>query len=311
MPPKIGVMPKHLTFLLDGEDELDHESAQFAAHGLPHELYLLGQSFALGAALAGKQALGQDELICIEPIHLHATRDHLVLLQLDAFNIAADDLKQLMNEASAVFMDEGLGPLTQVTPFQWLGKTEFFKTLHTHSAAQAQGRNIDWWLPKDTKELGLAKRWRRIQNEVQMRWHIHPINQAREEQGLPTVNSIWLSGIGNQADLQFASELNGAQQIISDKPWMPKLAENLNIPLIDTWPSQTELLANTNFIWHSQAKDIWSSISRLLMEDDLEVELIDFKKSLRKRRFRSADFRTHPLAFWRKAQPPSWEELIA
>ena len=168
MPPKIEGMPKHLTLLLHGENKLDDESIALVGNGLAHEQYLLGESFPLAGALAGPES---DNLqrICIEPVHLHATRDHLVLLQLDPFQIAQEDLSQMMNEASAMFSEEGLGPLTQVAPFQWLGKTEGFKTLHTHSAAQAQGRNIDWWLPKDTRVVGLAERWRQIQNEVQMR----------------------------------------------------------------------------------------------------------------------------------------------
>jgi hypothetical protein len=37
---------------------------------------------------------------------------------------------------------------------------------------------------------------RRLQNEVQMLLHEHPINQQREQKGLLAVNSFWLSGTG-------------------------------------------------------------------------------------------------------------------
>ena len=86
MPPKIEGMPKHLTLLLHGENKLDDESIALVGNGLAHEQYLLGESFPLAGALAGPES---DNLqrICIEPVHLHATRDHLVLLQLDPFQI--------------------------------------------------------------------------------------------------------------------------------------------------------------------------------------------------------------------------------
>lgn len=310
MPPKIGVMVKHLTLLLHGEDRLEEETTNLAGNGLAHEQYLVGQSFPLGAALAEPTSTPDQVLICVEPVHLHATRDHLVLLQLEPFQIPHHEIEQLMNEASAIFIEEGLGPLSQATEFQWIGITEVFKTLHSHSAAQAQGRNIDWWLPKDTQQIGLAKRWRKIQNEVQMCWHIHPINQTREQQGLPTINSIWISGIGNQADIQLAPELRTSQTIVSDIGWLAKIAQKLNVPFIPKLDLDWKLLPEKVFICHSQAKNIWPTICQLLIEHELEVEVIDFPKSIRKRLFRSADFRTHPLAFWRKPHPPQWDELI-
>lgn len=311
MPPKIVVMPKHLTLLLHGDDQINDESSAQAGNGLPHELFLLGRSFPLAAALADQQFNSGDMLICIEPIHLHATRDHLVLLGLDPFKVLQADLEVLMNEASAIFIEEGLGPLIQVAPFQWLGKTDVFNSLHTHSTAQAQGRNIDWWLPQDNGELGLAKRWRKIQNEVQMRWHIHPLNQAREEQGLPRINSIWISGIGRKMDLQLAPELISAQMIISDQAWMARLAHEQGITSAHDSLVSWESLPENTLICHSNAKLIWPVLCQMLIEHDLVLEVIDFPKSVRKRRFKSSDFHSHLLLFWRKLNPPQWEDLIA
>ncbi len=36
--------------------------------------------------------------------------------------------------------------------------------------------------------------WRKIQNEVQMHWHTHPVNATREAHGHKPVNSLWLWG---------------------------------------------------------------------------------------------------------------------
>jgi len=54
------------------------------------------------------------------------------------------------------------------------------------------GRNVDAWLPRQPE----AKRLRRLQNEVQMLLHRHPVNAAREAAGALAVNSFWLSGCG-------------------------------------------------------------------------------------------------------------------
>ena len=311
MPPKIGGMSKHLTLLLHSDDQLEDDPTHMLGNGLAHEQYLIGKSFPLAAAMLGEHSEENETLFCIEPVHLHATRDHLVLLQLNAFHVSDKEIGQLMQEASLLFSEEGLGSLTQVAPYQWFGKSELFKTLHTHSPAQAQGRNIDWWLPRDTTELGLAKRWRRVQNEVQMRWHIHPINQARDEQGLPTINSIWLSGISRNADVRLALELETAQTIVSDTTWMAPLAKRLGIPLSCEPQLNWETLTQKTFVCHTQAKELWSSISQMLIEHDLELTVIDFPRTERKRHFAAKDFRTRSLAFWRKVKIPSWEELLA
>jgi 2,3-bisphosphoglycerate-independent phosphoglycerate mutase len=144
-----------------------------------------------------------------------------------------------------------------------------------------------------------------------MRWHIHPINQARSEQGLPTINSIWLSGISHQHDVHLAHELKIAQKIISDQAWMPRVAQNHSLVCMSDPISRWEDLAENTLIYHRQAKQMWPAICQMLQDHDLVLEVIDFPKSVRKRRFTSDNFRAHPLAFWRKSKVPTWEELNA
>jgi hypothetical protein len=52
------------------------------------------------------------------------------------------------------------------------------------------GRRVDSDLPKGDSTL---TRWL---NEVQMFLHCHPINQSRQGEGKPAVNSMWLWGGG-------------------------------------------------------------------------------------------------------------------
>ncbi|MGQ0442028.1 MAG: hypothetical protein ACT4OH_01080 [Methylophilaceae bacterium] len=41
-----------------------------------------------------------------------------------------------------------------------------------------------------------ALAWAKLQNEIQMLLFIHPVNEAREKQGLPMINSLWFYGLG-------------------------------------------------------------------------------------------------------------------
>jgi len=105
MPPKIEGMPKHLTLLLHSDDQLEDDPAHMLGNGLAHEQYLIGKTFPLAAALFGEHSGENETLFCIEPVHLHATRDHLVLLQLNAFHVSDKEIEQLMQEVSAKTID--------------------------------------------------------------------------------------------------------------------------------------------------------------------------------------------------------------
>jgi hypothetical protein len=39
--------------------------------------------------------------------------------------------------------------------------------------------------------------WNKLQNEIQMLLFSHPVNQMREAQGLPVINSLWCYGLGS------------------------------------------------------------------------------------------------------------------
>jgi hypothetical protein len=71
-------------------------------------------------------------------------------------------------------------------------------------------------MPKDTQTHGLAKKWRRLQNELQMILHDHPVNEARLERGELSINSVWLYGCGSSKDIAPHPILNNVHQIYSN-----------------------------------------------------------------------------------------------
>jgi hypothetical protein len=72
----------------------------------------------------------------------------------------------------------------------WFVRIDAWQALRTTTPDMATGHNVDVWLPSGEH----AREWRKLHNEVQMLWHTHPINEAREAKGQPRINALWLWG---------------------------------------------------------------------------------------------------------------------
>jgi hypothetical protein len=314
MPPKIRRMTtkRRFTLLLSGDDAVADSLQTAPTKGLPHERFLLGDGVpAAPFTLLGLQGGVIDPnavLACIQPVHLHATRDHLVLMHPDHIPLTAAEAAALLEEVKPLFQDEFKAEILAADPSHWFIKPAHFVSLATHSVDQAHGRNIDWWLPRDTTEAGKARAWRKLQNEIQMLWHISPINEARQASGLPAINSIWISGIGSTTDLQAPNEMRAASHIITDHPVLKGIAHHLTIPFSGAVTADTLI---GGFAWLKDPSTIWPMLQSALLDETLdELELIDFPNGvLRKRTIQKSDIRKGSWAFWRAPTLLGWQEL--
>jgi hypothetical protein len=317
MPPKIRRMTtkRQFTLLLSGDDAVADSLQDSPTRGLPHERFLLGETLpAAPFELLGLQNAGQlmdthTVLTYLQPVHLHATRDHLVLMHPDHIPLTATESAALLEEARPLLEDEFKSEIIVTDSCHWFVNPAHFASLATHSVDQVHGRNIDWWLPRDTTEPGAARAWRKLQNEIQMLWHISPINEARQANGLPAINSIWISGIGSISDLQSPDEIQRASRIIADYPVLRGVARHLAIP------SSSAVTADTllgGFAWLQDPAAIWPILQSALLDETLdELELIDFPNGvLRKRTLLKSDIKKGTWAFWRTPTLLSWHELV-
>jgi hypothetical protein len=293
---------RQFTLLLSGDDAVADSLQTVPTRGLPHERFLLGDAVpAAPFVLLGLQGGPIDPntmFACIQPVHLHATRDHLVLMHPEHIPLSATESAALLEEAKPLLQDEFKADVIAADPHHWFINPAHFASLATHSVDQAHGRNIDWWLPRDSTEVGKARAWRKLQNEIQMLWHISPINEARQANGLPAINSIWISGIGSISDLQAPNELHTASHIITDHPALKGLAIHLHIP------HQRDVTADAlvgGFAWLADPAAIWPMLQSALLDETLdELELIDFPNSvLRRRTIQKSDIKKGSWAFWR------------
>lgn len=92
--------------------------------------------------------------------------------------------------------EDGL-TLTMDTPGRWHAQGPALAGLRCASLDRVAGRSVDGWMatsPTDPQ----AERWlRRLQNEAQMLFYTHPVNDAREARRALTLNGFWADGAGS------------------------------------------------------------------------------------------------------------------
>jgi hypothetical protein len=124
-------------------------------------------------------------------VHLHLGTDQVSLGDPQALMLDDASSRTFFDAVQGLFTSEGW-VLHHGAALRWYAAHESLAALATASLDRVIGRNIDPWLGSDP----LARRIRRLQSEVQMVLHTHPLNEQREAQGLLPVNSFWLSGCG-------------------------------------------------------------------------------------------------------------------
>lgn len=132
---------------------------------------------------------------CVEPVHVQVAHDHLVLIDPETLQLSTDDAAALLAVARPLIEELGV-ELAAPTPLRWYLSSEQLGALASAAPLRAAGRNIEIWLPHEAHTGHRPRTWMKLQNEVQMAWFEHPVNQAREARGLPAANSIWLHAQG-------------------------------------------------------------------------------------------------------------------
>lgn len=280
-------------------DEDNFEDALFEQQGTIAELLFWGPQLPLVNTIESSQLHPNDSWLIIEPVHLHATRDHLVLIPPKQLEIPPEEELSLrlsaLESLQSFFSDEII-----FTPRQWYCKSGQFETLKTYTPLQAQGRNIDIWMPKDTTIAGVARKWRQLQNEIQMIWHDHPINQARIQHGNVPINSIWIYGIGKAESFQPHPYLNQINAIYSDHPLLKNIeflfdASIYTLENSSHQPNQHSLLDLTNCTSTSEINQHWDwGLNQLALKKIDQLHLLTHTNNTWKKH--TVTMKHHPMA---------------
>ncbi|MGZ5818099.1 MAG: hypothetical protein ACXWJD_05070 [Burkholderiaceae bacterium] len=199
------------------------------SRALPHEIWLARQ-FGLDNSQTGNKspqvatALMQSfglateagHWFVLQPVHIHIARDHLVLTDQRRLDLSEQESHALFETAKPLFEEAGKS-LLYGDVHTWFVRADDWADLLTATPDAACGHNIDIWMPKDPHDTH-DRAWRKLQNEVQMHWHTHVINEQREFRRADPINSVWLWAGASSAQLNaqttytHAFNLSGSQR---------------------------------------------------------------------------------------------------
>jgi hypothetical protein len=187
-----GTRAPALELLLARGRSASSESQSFEAW-LQHAFALEEESLPAGAltlAADGREP-GEHCWGRADPVHLRLMRDRLVVVPAAAFSLSGEEAEALVEALNRHFADRLA--LTPLEPARWCAKLERPFAFNAVPPLEAAGRDADL-----AQRIGgeAGKRWASLLNEAQMLLHAHPVNLAREARGEPTVNSLWLWGVG-------------------------------------------------------------------------------------------------------------------
>jgi hypothetical protein len=124
------------------------------------------------------------------PVHWRVALDHVELVGDAKLGVSSDEAHAIWQAVEPLLHDDGF------TGFRvgehWMLAHDDFALTHTSSIDRACGHAVEDHRPHGPA----ASRWGRLQNEIQMLLHNHPVNDARDERGQLPINSLWLSGTG-------------------------------------------------------------------------------------------------------------------
>jgi hypothetical protein len=172
--------------------------ADEAVRALPHELWL---ARALGLVASGQPAFaaaamrgyglepGSGTWFIINPSHIEIARSHLLMADLRALALLDTEGRALFDSARPYFEEAG-HELRYGDAQTWFMRADEWAGMDTATPDAAVGMSLTDWMPTGPRAIA----YRKLQNEVQILWHTHPANAARESRGLPPVNAFWLWG---------------------------------------------------------------------------------------------------------------------
>lgn len=169
-----------------------------SVHALPHESWL---ARALGLSPEGRPAFAAAAMrgfgldpadgtwFIVNPAHVQIARSHSMLGDLRQLGLGEDESRALFDTARPLCEEIG-HPLRYGDAGTWFLRADGWAGIDPATPDTVVGMDLTDFVPRGQAALP----YRKLQNEVQMAWHTHPVNAAREARRQPAVNSFWLWG---------------------------------------------------------------------------------------------------------------------
>lgn len=280
-------------WLLRG-DPLDEAAPGHAA--MLAELFKWPGASLPAAALTRQHACGDAEQfawLCADPARVEADINGARMMACGNFGLQPDEAEQLAVPLRPLLGDAG-AMLELTTPDRWHLRLPAGAHVPAFDAPDAVlGDDLLTHLEGDAD----MRRWRRLFTEVQTELHQHPVNAARSQRGLPSVNALWFWG-GGSLPMWVKSSL---QQVFSDDPLTAALASRADATChaLEAFDEQADRLGEETLLdlgQHALEPDAWQSLLGLLRRRCVDELLLMFADGERHRLRRG-----HRWRFWRRA----------
>ncbi len=209
-----------LSKLLSRQRSRRRDSFAPGTRTLPHESWLqnrLGSAFAPLSMRGFGLDPGDGYWFIVNPVHIQVARNHLLLTDQRKLKLA-DAQSRALFEAAKPYFDETGNALVYGDANTWFMRGDTWQDLSTASPDAATSQNLSDWMP-----LGdTARACRKLQNEVQMLWYSHPVNEQREAEGLTPINGFWPWAPG------LATPSDKCIQVSHSEPWLGAIENALS-----------------------------------------------------------------------------------
>jgi hypothetical protein len=149
-------------------------------------------------AQSGHQGVGSPAAAVwfCEPVHLSLQPERTVLAPIESPPLSEEEAAELFAEAADSAQAHGVELRREAS--RWYLLTDPPWNLQTVALQAALGAPVEQRLPRGQH----ASQWRRLLNEIQMRWHASRTHREREARGQRSANGLWLHGGGMWHALQ-------------------------------------------------------------------------------------------------------------
>lgn len=127
----------------------------------------------------------------VTPCNWRPQSNHVSMGHPEDLQLTPLECDALRTSVQPYFNEDGIA-LHPLASGAWLAQGAVFKDLPTASLERVAGASVDAWLPRQPQ----AKPLRKLQSEMQMLLHTHPVNDDRARRNAPTINAFWVSGTG-------------------------------------------------------------------------------------------------------------------
>lgn len=165
----------------------------------PHERVLartLGLPTTDGAIPWAAWQAGERQQACawFTPCHWQASMDQVTLQPPEDLDLSEAESRELFEALRPWAEEDGIA-LHFESAMRWRAVGPAFADLPWASMDRVAHRQLDAWLPNGG-QLPQARALLRLQNEAQMLFYTHPVNDRRATRGLASINGFWISGTG-------------------------------------------------------------------------------------------------------------------